>query len=106
MAGSIRDDGPLPSIWANVYEAQDEMRKHIKKATTLICLATQLHTIASGNMTPTYTERDGKIRPIYIYAVDIAEFALNKLRDRGSLEVTTIVANVQDFLVNVNNNLS
>lgn len=106
LAGSIRDDGPLPSVWANVYEAQDEMRKQTKKATTLICLATQLHTIASGNMTPAYTEQNGKIRPVYIYAVDVAEFTLNKLRDRGSLEVTTIVANVQDFLVNVNNNLT
>lgn len=106
LAGSIRDDGPLPPVFANVYEAQDEMRKHTRQATTLICLATQLHTIAAGNMTPAYTEREGHIRPVYIYAVDIAEFAVNKLRDRGSLEVTTIVTNVQDFLVNVNNNLA
>jgi lysine-ketoglutarate reductase/saccharopine dehydrogenase-like protein (TIGR00300 family) len=105
LAGSIRDDGPLPPVFANVYEAQDEMRKHTREATTLICLATQLHTIAAGNMTPAYTEREGRIRPVYIYAVDIAEFAVNKLRDRGSLEVTTIVTNVQDFLVNVNKNL-
>lgn len=105
LAGSIRDDGPLPPILANVYKAQDEMRKHTRKATTLICLATQLHTIAAGNMTPAYTERDGLIRPVYIYSIDIAEFAVNKLRDRGSLEVTTIVTNVQDFLVNLNNNL-
>lgn len=106
LAGSIRDDGPLPSVWANVYAAQDEMRRQTKQATTLICLATQLHTIAAGNMTPAYTQRDGQLRPVYIYAVDVAEFTLNKLRDRGSLEVTTIVANVQDFLVNVNNNLN
>lgn len=106
LAGSIRDDGPLPPVIGNVYQAQDEMRKHTRKATTLICLATQLHTIAAGNMTPAYTNKGGKIRPVYIYYVDVAEFAVNKLRDRGSLEVTTIVTNVQDFMVNLKNNLS
>ena len=105
LAGSIRDDGPLPSVYSDVYEAQDEMRVHTRKATTLICLATQLHSIAAGNMTPTYTIHNGQVRPLYIYAIDVAEFTLNKLRDRGSLEITTIVTNVQDFLVNVNKNL-
>lgn len=98
LAGSIRDDGPLPGVISDVYRAQDEMRKHARKATTLICLATQLHTIATGNMTPAYTLHDGVVRPVYIYCVDVAEFAVNKLRDRGTLEVTTIVTNVQDFL--------
>lgn len=106
LAGSIRDDGPLPPVLANVYKAQDEMRTYTRKATTLICLATQLHTIAAGNMTPAYTEGSTGIRPVYLYSIDVAEFAVNKLRDRGSLEVTTIVTNVQDFLVNLNNNLS
>ena len=105
LAGSIRDDGPLPSVYSDVYQAQDAMRVHTRKATTLICLATQLHSIAAGNMTPTYTVHNGQVRPLYIYAIDVAEFTLNKLRDRGSLETTTIVTNVQDFLVNVNKNL-
>lgn len=105
LAGSIRDDGPLPPVFGDVYEAQDEMRKHTRKATTLICLATTLHTIASGNMTPSYTVKDGNVRPVYIYSIDIAEFAVNKLRDRGTLEVTTMVTNVQDFLVHLKNNL-
>jgi len=105
LAGSIRDDGPLPPVIADVYQAQDEMRKHTRKATTLICLATQLHTIATGNMTPAYTRKNGAIRPVYIYCVDIAEFAVNKLKDRGSLEVTTLVTNVQDFVVHLKNNL-
>jgi len=52
LAGSIRDDGPLPGVIGDCYAAQDEMRRHTSKAATLICLATQLHTIASGNMTP------------------------------------------------------
>ena len=105
LAGSIRDDGPLPTVYADVYKAQDAMRGQTRKATTLICLATQLHTIASGNMTPSYTVVDGEVRPVYIYSVDISEFAVNKLRDRGTLEVTTIVANVQDFLVLLRNGL-
>ncbi len=100
LAGSIRDDGPLPGVIGNVYEAQDAMRTHIKRATTVIALATQLHTIATGNMTPSWQLRDGKLRPVYFYTVDISEFAVGKLRDRGSLSVNSIVTNVQDFLIN------
>lgn len=103
LAGSIRDDGPLPPVYSDVYKAQDAMRREIAEATTVICLATQLHTIATGNMTSSYTVMDGDVRPVYIYNVDVSEFAVNKLRDRGTLEVTTIVANVQDFLVLLRN---
>lgn len=106
LAGSIRDDGPLPGVISDVYESQETMRNHCKKATTVICLATMLHTIATGNMTPMYKVEDQDIRPVYIYAVDISEFAVNKLRDRGSLEITSIVTNVQDFVVNIENNVS
>ena len=101
LAGSIRDDGPLPEVIANVYDGQNEMREHTRKATTVISLATQLHSIASGNMTPSYQVVNGMVRPVYIYSVDISEFAVNKLRDRGTLAVTSIVTNVQDFLVNL-----
>lgn len=65
LAGSIRDDGPLPGVYENVYDAQDALRVHTKKATTVICLATQLHTIATGNMTPSYQIDDGVVRPVY-----------------------------------------
>lgn len=105
LAGSIRDDGPLPPVISDAYNAQDTMRAHCKKATTVICLATQLHTIATGNMTPMYKVENGNVRPVYIYTVDISEFGVNKLKDRGSLEVTSVVTNVQDFLVNIANNL-
>lgn len=105
LAGSIRDDGPLPDVIADVYEAQDAMRHHTKKATTVLCLATQLHSIATGNMTPSYQVIQNKVRPVSIFNVDISEFAVNKLRDRGSLQVTSIVTNVQDFLVNLSRNL-
>jgi len=105
LAGSIRDDGPLPSVYADAYDAQDALRVHTKKATTVICLATQLHTIATGNMTPSYQVVDGVVRPVYFYSVDISEFVVNKLKDRGSLSSKAIITNVQDFMVNLQRNL-
>jgi hypothetical protein len=101
LTGSIRDDGPLPGVAADVYEGQRRMRELVKKATTVICLATQLHTIATGNMTPCFREKNGKIRPLYIYTVDISEFAVNKLADRGSLSAVSLVTNVQDFVTHL-----
>ena len=98
LAGSIRDDGPLPEVIGNVYEAQNRMRALVRKATTVICMATTLHTIATGNMTPSYRVVDGVVRPLYFYSIDISEFAVGKLQDRGSLSVRTIVTNVQDFI--------
>ncbi|MCI8454774.1 MAG: hypothetical protein HFE84_09200 [Lachnospiraceae bacterium] len=99
LAGSIRDDGPMPEVIGDVYEAQTSMRALVKNATCVICLATMLHTIAVGNMTPSFRVMpDGQIRPLYLYTVDADEFVVNKLLDRGSLAATTIVTNVQDFI--------
>jgi hypothetical protein len=56
-------------------------------------------------MTPCYQVADGEVRPVFIYIVDVSEFAVNKLRDRGTLEVISIVTNVQDFLVNLGRKL-
>ena len=78
------------------------MRQLVKKSTCVICLATMLHTIATGNMTPSFRVlEDGTIRPLYLYTVDADEFVVNKLLDRGSLSATTMVTNVQDFIVHV-----
>lgn len=106
LAGSIRDDGPLPEVLADAYTAQNAMRRHARRATTVICLATQLHSIATGNMTPAYQVENGLVRPVFIYSVDVSEFAVNKLKDRGTLEVTSIVTNIQDFLVNIQRELA
>ena len=106
LAGSIRDDGPLPPVYADVYEAQDRMRDQIRNATTVLCMATTLHTIAVGNMTPSYRVMpDGTIRQVYFYCVDISEFTVNKLSDRGSLSARGIVTNVQDFIVTLSKGL-
>jgi len=107
LGGSIRDDGPLPPVYGNVYDAQDAMRNEIRSATTVICLATMLHTIATGNMTPSFRVMpDGTIRQVYFYCVDVSEFAVNKLADRGSLSARGIVTNVQDFIVLLQKSLS
>ena len=99
LTGSIRDDGPIPEVIGDVYEGQDAMRRVLRKATSVICLATMLHTIAAGNMTPSFrVMKDKTIRPVYLYTVDADEFVVNKLLDRGSLAATTIVTNVQDFI--------
>ena len=102
LVGSIRDDGPLPEVYANVYEGQNAMRACIRKATTVICMATTLHTIATGNMTPSFRVLPGgTVRQTYFYTVDVSEFAVNKLGDRGSMSAKSIVTNVQDFVVNI-----
>ncbi|PLX70169.1 MAG: hypothetical protein C0602_06720 [Denitrovibrio sp.] len=107
LAGSIRDDGPLPEVIPNVYDAQDAMRAHAKEATIVIAMATQLHTIAYGNMTPSYRVMpDGTIRPVYFYVVDMSEFSADKLANRGSAQASAILTNVQDFIVNLWNNLA
>ena len=102
LAGSIRDDGPLPEVYGNVYQAQDAMRDQVRKATTVICMATTLHSIATGNMTPSFRVLPGGlVRKVYFYCVDISEFTVNKLTDRGSLTTRGIVTNAQDFIVNI-----
>lgn len=106
LGGSIRDDGPLPEVIGNVYEAQNKMRDQIRGATTVICLATMLHSIATGNMTPSFRVLpDGTVRQVYFYCVDVAEFTVNKLCDRGSLAARGIVTNVQDFVTALSRDL-
>jgi len=107
LAGSIRDDGPLPEVISDVYCAQDAMRTHARKATTVITLATQLHSIAFGNMIPNYHITKGKkMRPVFFYIVDISEFSADKLANRGSAQAVAILTNVQDFIINLWNNLA
>jgi lysine-ketoglutarate reductase/saccharopine dehydrogenase-like protein (TIGR00300 family) len=106
LAGSIRDDGPLPGVISDVYQAQDAMRVHARRATTVIALATQLHSIAFGNMLPGYqVMANDSVRPVYFYVVDMTEFSVDKLANRGSDQAVPILTNVQDFMVNLRHNL-
>ncbi len=100
LAGSIRDDGPLPEVMTDAMQAQGAMRALASQATTVIALATQLHSIATGNLIPLYhVLPGGQVRPVYFYVVDMSEFAVGKLADRGSLAARGILTNAQDFLV-------
>jgi len=99
LAGSIRDDGPLPDTVTDVVRAQELMREHARRATAAVMIATALHAIAFGNMLPAYVvESDGSIRPLVTVAVDSSEFVINKLKDRGTHQAFGVVTNAQDFL--------
>jgi len=99
LAGSIRDDGPLPETIADNLEAQARMREHTSRATMAVLVATALHSIAVGNMLPTFcTAPDGSLREIPTICVDQTEFLVSKLKDRGTHQAFGVVTNAQDFL--------
>ncbi|HEY3012029.1 MAG TPA: hypothetical protein VGJ36_04720 [Gemmatimonadales bacterium] len=98
LAGSIRDDGPLPDVYSDSLAAQDAMREHTVKATGAIFVATALHAIAVGNMLPAFYLCDGVPLPLMTICVDQTEFVVNKLRDRGTHQAYGVVTNAQDFM--------
>ena len=99
LAGSIRDDGPLPGVFSDVLEAQDAMREHTVRATGALLIASALHAIAVGNMLPAYhTNYGGVPTPLMTICVDQTEFVVNKLRDRGTHQAFGVVTNAQDFM--------
>ncbi|MBI1967858.1 MAG: hypothetical protein HYS40_07695, partial [Gemmatimonadetes bacterium] len=82
LAGSIRDDGPLPGVLSDTLAAQDAMRAYTAQATFAVFVATALHAIAVGNMLPAFVDDpnpDG-VRPLTTVCVDQTEFVVNKLR--------------------------
>ena len=89
LAGSIRDDGPLPDVITDVIDAQDEMRKHVKDVDMVIMISTMLHSIAVGNILPSHVKS---------ICVDINPATVTKLADRGSAQVVGIVTDVGAFL--------
>jgi lysine-ketoglutarate reductase/saccharopine dehydrogenase-like protein (TIGR00300 family) len=98
LAGSIRDDGPLPGVYSDNLAAQDAMREHTVKATGAIFVATALHAIAVGNMLPAFYVCDGAPAPLMTICVDQTEFVVTKLRDRGTHQAYGVVTNAQDFM--------
>lgn len=100
LAGSIRDDGPLPDTITDMMRAQEMMREEAKRATMTIMVATALHSIGFGNMLPSYVEGegDGELRPLTTIAVDSSEFVVSKLKDRGTHQAFGVITNAQDFL--------
>jgi lysine-ketoglutarate reductase/saccharopine dehydrogenase-like protein (TIGR00300 family) len=98
LAGSIRDDGPLPGVINDMSEAQDAMREYTVRATGAIFVATALHAIAVGNMLPAFHTHRGSPEPLMTICVDQTEFIVNKLRDRGTHQAYGVVTNAQDFM--------
>jgi lysine-ketoglutarate reductase/saccharopine dehydrogenase-like protein (TIGR00300 family) len=100
LAGSIRDDGPLPDTITDAVVAQETMKEHTRRATGVIMIATALHSIATGNMLPSYVYREetGEIRPMTTICVDSSEFLVSKLKDRGTHQAFGVITNAQDFL--------
>ena len=89
LAGSIRDDGPLPDVITDTMAAQDEMRKYIPELGMVIMIATMLHSIAVGNCLPAY------VRTI---CVDINPSTVTKLMDRGSMQTVGVVSDAGTFI--------
>ncbi len=98
LAGSIRDDGPLPGVVADSTQAQDAMREHTVKATGAVFIATALHAIAVGNMLPAFHCHRGGPEPLMTICVDQTEFVVTKLKDRGTHQAYGVVTNAQDFM--------
>lgn len=89
LAGSIRDDGPIPDVITDVVEAQREYKRHLKDVELVLMLATMLHSIAVGNMLPSYVKT---------VVVDINPSTVTKLLDRGTSQAIGIVSDVGTFL--------
>jgi lysine-ketoglutarate reductase/saccharopine dehydrogenase-like protein (TIGR00300 family) len=89
LAGSLRDDGPLPDVITDVMDAQEAMREQLDGIRVALMLATTLHAIATGNILPASVET---------YCVDINQAVVTKLADRGSHQVLGIVTDVGLFV--------
>ncbi len=89
LAGSIRDDGPLPGVLTDISEAQQKYKEILKNAKMVIMVSTMLHSIATGNMLPA---------DVKIIVVDINQPTVTKLMDRGTWQAVGIVSDVGAFL--------
>ncbi len=89
LAGSIRDDGPLPDVVTDALENQRLMRVSIRDVTFCLMIATTLHSIAVGNLLPAWVK---------VVCVDINPSTVIKLNDRGSFQTIGLVTDVEPFL--------
>lgn len=89
LAGSIRDDGPMPGVITDVLEAQAAMRTYCRDAGACLMFSTMLHSIATGNMLPASTTT---------VCVDINPAVVTKLADRGSFQTVGVVTDVGLFI--------
>jgi lysine-ketoglutarate reductase/saccharopine dehydrogenase-like protein (TIGR00300 family) len=89
LAGSIRDDGPLPDVVTDSVEAQRRYREVLKDVDVVLMICTMLHSIAVGNMLPS---------KVKVVAVDINPSSVTKLLDRGSGQAVGLVSDIGTFL--------
>ncbi len=89
LAGSVRDDGPMPDVITDMMEAQRAMRAHVPGVGMAVMISTMLHSIATGNMLPA---------SVATVCVDINPAAVTKLMDRGSIQSVGMVTDVGLFL--------
>jgi lysine-ketoglutarate reductase/saccharopine dehydrogenase-like protein (TIGR00300 family) len=89
LCGSIRDDGPIPDVVADILEAQRQYKEILKGANMVLMLSTMLHSIAVGNMLPT---------KVKVVALDISQPVVTKLLDRGTTQAIGVVSDVGAFL--------
>jgi hypothetical protein len=89
LAGSIRDDGPLPEVITDSLVAQREMRRLLHGVGFCLMIATTLHSIAVGNLLPAWVK---------VACVDINPSTVIKLNDRGSFQTVGLVTDVEPFL--------
>lgn len=89
LAGSIRDDGPLPEVITDVLEAQAQMREQVRGVGFALMIATALHAIATGNLLPAW---------VRVACVDINPATVTKLSDRGTSQTVGIVTDAEPFL--------
>jgi lysine-ketoglutarate reductase/saccharopine dehydrogenase-like protein (TIGR00300 family) len=89
LAGSIRDDGPLPEVITDTLQAQMTMRRAIKDVGFALMIATALHSIATGNLLPAWVK---------VVCVDINPATVTKLSDRGTFQTIGLVTDVEPFL--------
>jgi lysine-ketoglutarate reductase/saccharopine dehydrogenase-like protein (TIGR00300 family) len=96
LAGSLRDDGPLPDVITDIAVAQKEYKKVLKDASMVIMVSTMLHSIATGNMLPANVK---------VIVIDINQPTVTKLMDRGTWQALGIVSDVGAFLPMVANQI-
>ena len=97
LAGSLRDDGPLPGVITDMNEAQDAYAERLGGAGVVLCLSSMLHSIAAGNMLPAWVK---------IVCVDINPAVPTKVSDRGTGQATGVVTDVGLFLELLSNRLA
>ena len=89
LAGSIRDDGPLPDVITDMVAAQQKYKEQLKDVTMVLMLASTLHAIAVGNMLPS---------TVKLVCLDINPASVTKLLDRGSTQAVGVISDIGTFL--------